>query len=82
MSKYLIKLVDAIFNDYSRTIKYSGFGYNLEMTTSGNGYEIVPKIEPADQVYGCKITVTDDGKHALCRLLNFVLMKLEKFNEA
>ena len=52
MSKYLIKLVDAIFNDYSRTIKYSGFGYNLEMTTSGNGYEIVPKIEPADQVYG------------------------------
>lgn len=32
MEKYSIKLVDAIFKDYNRTIKYSGFGYNLEMT--------------------------------------------------
>ena len=82
MSKYLIKLVDAIFNDYSRTIKYSGFGYNLEMTTSGNGYEIVPKIEPADQVYGCKITVTDDGKTRIVPPTEFCANEIGKIQQS
>ena len=39
MEKYSIKLVDAIFKDYNRTIKYSGFGYNLEMTKTGSDME-------------------------------------------
>lgn len=96
MEKYSIKLVDAIFKDYNRTIKYSGFGYNLEMTKTGSGYGTVPKtnginykepkmtikIESVDQVYGCKITVTDDGRTRIVPPAEFCVNEIGKIQRS